>query len=160
MPNFFSAFDMMRLRIFSALTVRVEACIKVIPYGFGAGDKRWGVLISGEGIGDGEGAALVSFGEAGRPGHLVLENEEVVDTADIASDKEESLECLLSVFVIEEDALLKSDLAGDVVTELPGDSARFGDWVWGEGSWGRMLTSLRTTMSERWSLFRANRLDT
>lgn len=37
MPNFFSALAIVWRRIFSALGVKVLACIKEMPYGFGGG---------------------------------------------------------------------------------------------------------------------------
>jgi len=130
--NFFSALDMVFRSVFSALAVMVAACIRVMPYGFGIGDGGLAGLETGGGEEDGEGAALASFGEEGRLGHRVRENVDP-DEFDAESDKEEELECLLSDLVIEEDALLKSDLAGEVVKECPGDSARFGEWACGEG---------------------------
>lgn len=125
MESFFSAFWMIRRRIFSALRVKVEVCIRLIPYAFMVGDMG-GFISLGERGGEGEEASLgesASFGEDGSPGHLEKENAEGDLVADGASsDKDELLECLVRVLVMVDDAVLKSDLAGEVAVEEVQDS--------------------------------------
>jgi len=59
-----------------------------------------------------------SFGDDGSPGHLVWEKVDGEPTVeDASSEIEELLECLLKDLVKVEDAVLKSDLTGEVVTE-------------------------------------------
>ena len=76
-----------------------------------------------EHVGDdrgGGGVALPSLGDDGSPGQRVRdrdEEDESVEKTVPASDREELLECLLSVLESPLEALLKSDRAGEVVTE-------------------------------------------
>lgn len=121
-----------------------------------------GVDIDGERLGDtwdgGGGVALLSCGEDGRPGHVVRDREALdeLDTVDPESEMEDCVECLLRVLVKVDEALLKSDLAGDVVRDGPG-SDTFGDC--GDGKPG-MLMSLRMTIRVRCKRFRANLFET
>jgi hypothetical protein len=92
---------------------------------------------------DEEGDEQVGSGELGDVGDLLEQ-----------SDKELRLETLRNVFVIVVDAVLKSDLAGEDVTEME----RVGD-AGGNCACGT-LTSLRTTIRERCNRFRTNRLET
>jgi hypothetical protein len=154
--------------IFSAFAVRVLAWIKVIPKGFDLGDV--GVLgeedvdvveSGGDGVGTtwGKGGvAVLSCGEDGRPGHVVRDKVlDEADTADPVSELEDWLECLLIDLVKVDEALLKSDLAGDVVMEGIGVPDVFVDW--GDGKPG-ILVSLRTTIRVRCKRFRANLVET
>ena len=96
------------------------------------------------------GEAKKSFGEDGKLAHCVRDSVEEEET----SDEEPEMEELACEKV--DDVPLKSDRAGDVVIEPDGDEVR-GDS--GDESPGS-LTSFRTTMRERWSLFLARRLET
>ena len=64
---------------------------------------------------------------------------------------------MLIVLVKVEEALLNSDLAGDVVSDVTGASGGFGDC--GDGKPG-MLMSLRTTIRVRCKRFRASLFET
>ena len=67
---FFSALLIVCRRTLSPLGVRVLACIKDIPYGFGLVGLGHGESVGEDGDGDGElaGKAVESLGEDGRPG--------------------------------------------------------------------------------------------
>jgi len=111
--NFFSAFAIVCLNIFSAFSVSVVACINVMPYGLGvAGGLGWD--IRGEGAFGG--VAVWSVGDEGSPGQFVRECDAADEVADpVSSDIDDRLELLLRDRVNVEE--LKNDLAGDVVTE-------------------------------------------
>lgn len=115
MENFFSALATVCRKIFSAFTVKVLACINVILYGFG----DVGVLgCESVGLGGVGGVAVKSFGDAGRLGQFVRDNEAVDDTeifeATVASDIE-----LIELLLRERLNVvgLNNDRAGDVVIE-------------------------------------------
>lgn len=99
--------------------------MRLMPYVFIVGDMG-GLMGLGEEGGEGEDASLgerASLGEDGSPGHLEKEKAEGDLVAEGASsDNDELLECLLRVLVIVEDAVLKSDLAGEVAAEEVQDS--------------------------------------
>jgi hypothetical protein len=153
MPNFFSALAIVWRKTFSALGVKVLACIKEMPYGFGGGVLH--CKLGDEQVEEvGDGATAGSFGCAGKPGHFVRENE-IEDDGEW--ETEALLEFRLSGVGTVEDVVLKSDRAGDVVIEEPGEADR-------EGSVGEefagIWVSFRTTMRERCNRFLANRLET
>jgi hypothetical protein len=134
---FFSAFAIICRKIFSALGVKVAACMRVMPNAFG---QSGALVFSNMGLadkrgddGDRGGVALRSFGELGRLDQLVRERL-ALDVLLVVLDKTEPtslvnddlLECLLSDFV-KFVALLNRDLAGDVTTECAGETGIFGD---------------------------------
>lgn len=148
--NFFSALTIVWRRIFSAFGVNVEACINVMPYGFGVvgADGR-----AGEASG---GVAVRSAGEVGRPGQFVLESDVVDGEADVAELVSDTDELLLGDRVKDEPP--NNDFAGDDVMEWFGELGCLGDAC---GDWDcGICTSFRTTMRERWSRFRARRVET
>jgi hypothetical protein len=109
MENFFSALAIVCRRTFSAFGVKVLACIKEMPYGFGRGVAH--CERGEEQVEDvGEGAAEASFGFDGRPGHFVREK---LDDVDVESDIEDVLECRLNDLVGASEVVLKIDPAGD-----------------------------------------------
>lgn len=71
---------------------------------------------------------------------------EEAEYSDVESEKDELLECFEIVREKVDDAPLKSDCAGEVVTELDGEEVRLGDV--GEDRAG-IWTSFRTTMRDR-----------
>lgn len=152
MENFFSALAIVWRRIFSALAVKVLACIKEMPYEFRAGVRHC-ELGEEQVEEEGDGTAEASFGLDGNPGHWVREIENVDDAE---SEIEALLECRLSLETVV-DVALNSDRAGDVVIEWVGETD-CGDNV-GEELAG-ICTSFRTTMRERCNRFLANRLET
>jgi hypothetical protein len=89
---------------------------------------------------------------------VVRDSDELdeLDAVDPESEMEDWVECLLMVLAKVDEALLKSDLAGDVVRDGPGSSG-FCDC--GDGKPG-MLVPLRTTIRVRCKRFRANLLET
>jgi len=103
------------------------------------------------------GEAAKSFGDDGKLAHWVRDRLDE-ERSDEESENDELLECLeLAREKVEDDGLLKSDRAGDVVTEPDSEELRLGDcWEEIPGSW----TSFRTTMRERWSRFLARRVET
>ena len=117
----------------------------------GVGGRKGGV--------NGGGLAFPSCGEAGRLEPLILEKDALdkTEVVDPVSDPVGGMEALLSVLEIVDEALLKSALAGDVVSVGTGRSGGFGDSANGIPG---ILMSLRTTMSERCKRFRASLFET
>lgn len=89
---------------------------------------------------------------------MVRDSDELdeLDDADPESEMKDWVECLLMVLAKVDEALLKSDLAGDVVRDGPASSG-FGDCCDGKPG---MLMSLRTTIRVRCKRFRANLFET
>jgi hypothetical protein len=79
----------------------------------------------GDGDGDIDGTAVESFGEDGRLGCRVRESDGVdeVDVTEPQSEIDVWIERPVRLDNVVE-AVLKSDLAGEVVMEFPGDSDR------------------------------------
>jgi hypothetical protein len=136
----------------------VEACIKLIPYGFGGAGRR--VVLHWEendeeqeetGDAGAEGAFILSFGDEGKLGQRVRECD--IDGLELTSDMEPKLDDLLCARLVVDGTLLKTDLAGELVTEavLAGDC--------GEGCARGTWASLRTAMRVRCNRFWANRLE-
>lgn len=92
------------------------------------------------------GEAAKSLGEDGKLAHWVRDKDEVAEYSDVESEKDDWLECLEIEREKVDDVPLKSDCAGEVVTELDGEEVRLGDdRKERAGTW----TSFRTTIRDR-----------